>query len=80
MSNIIVQNGKPVFIGKEDPHNPPVSPRKGTQMECPRCHSMVDYLVGEDTKDGGKQGCESCWKPGKMGKTNDTYDTSKEML
>lgn len=31
--------------------------------ECPVCHELVDYLLGEDTRDGGVQGCERCWKP-----------------
>lgn len=31
--------------------------------ECPVCHGVVDYLLGEDTRDGGVQGCEGCWKP-----------------
>ena len=33
------------------------------KMECPICHKFFDYLVGDDTHDGGKRGCESCWKP-----------------
>lgn len=57
-------DGKPVFTGKEDPHNPPVSPTvgEGSKIECPICHGQFDYLVGDDTPDGGKRGCETCWK------------------
>ena len=33
------------------------------KMECPICHKFFEYLVGEDDNFGGKQGCESCWKP-----------------
>ncbi len=56
-------DGKPVFLGREDPQNPPVKPTEGTKMECPFCRGKFDYLVGEDTPDGGRMGCESCWKP-----------------
>lgn len=59
---IIEQNGKKIFVGQEDPNNPPVRPMEGSKMECKVCHKMVDYLVGEDGN-GGVQGCESCWKP-----------------
>jgi len=62
------KDGKPIFIGKEDPNNRPSNgQRLPPEMECPVCHSMVDYLVGENTPDGGRQGCEKCWKPGKGG-------------
>ena len=67
MSNPFVAygpDGKAVFTGKEDPHNPPTVPSEGSKMECPVCHGMFDYLVGEDTPDGGRVGCEKCWKPG----------------
>lgn len=37
--------------------------KESSDMECPVCHEVVPYLVGEDTKDGGKKGCEKCWKP-----------------
>lgn len=59
---IVEQDGKKVFVGKEDPNNPPVRPMEGSKMECPVCHKMVDYLVGENIH-GGIQGCEMCWKP-----------------
>lgn len=87
---VIEQNGVKVFIGKEDPTNPPVfvkSPHMrycakchaestndktecpvcftmfdDGKMECPMCRKFFDYLVGENVG-GGKQGCESCWKP-----------------
>jgi hypothetical protein len=36
-------------------------------MTCKICGKEVDYLVGEDTNDGGKQGCEACWKPPQKG-------------
>lgn len=81
MSNIILQDGKPVFMGKEDPNNPPVRPvGESSKMECPVCHGMFDYLVGENTTDGGVQGCESCYKPGKSSQTGDVYDKTKEIL
>lgn len=81
MSNlIIIKDGVPQFIGKEDPTNPPVMPRSGSKVECPLCHGQFDYLVGEDTPDGGKQGCESCWKPGELKAPDGAYDTSKEIL
>ena len=61
------KDGKPVFIGREDPSNPPVNKPHGAMMTCPICGKEVDYLVGDDTEDGGKQGCEACWKPSKKG-------------
>lgn len=61
-------DGKPIFIGKEDPNNPPNNPSAGSsKIECQVCHKMVDYLVGENTQTGGVQGCEDCWKPGRGG-------------
>jgi len=57
-------DGKPVFIGKEDSHIPQSQISEGSKSECPVCHGMFDYLVGEDTPDGGRIGCEKCWKPG----------------
>lgn len=81
MPNIIIKDGKPVFIGQEDPNNPPVTPVKGTQMQCPVCSGMFDYLLGEDTSDGGKLGCEVCWKPSETPSTsNEVYDLGKEIL
>ena len=76
MSNYITTgpDGKPMFIGKEDPHNTPLplTPTEcphGTEscshMQCSFCHNYVDYLVGEDTPDGGRRGCESCYRPPK---------------
>lgn len=57
-------DGKPVFIGKDQPN--PVQPqKKGAQIQCPVCNGMFDYLVGEDTPDEGRRGCESCWRPPK---------------
>lgn len=58
--------GKPRFLGVEDPKNPPVStPKKcnhGTDecshMKCPKCGAYVDYLLGE----GNEQGCLNCYK------------------
>ncbi len=35
----------------------------GGKMTCPACGVAVDFLVGETTQDGGKQGCERCWRP-----------------
>lgn len=32
------------------------------KMQCPVCYRFFDYLVGENGN-GGRQGCESCWKP-----------------
>lgn len=60
---VIEENGKKVFVGQEDPRNPPVRPQEGSKMECPVCHGMFDYLVGEDDNNGGRMGCEGCWKP-----------------
>ena len=33
------------------------------KMLCPVCGVEVDMLIGEDTQDGGKRGCEKCWRP-----------------
>jgi hypothetical protein len=78
---VLGPDGKPVFVGREDLSNPPVSPSGGSKMECPQCHSMVDYLVGENVN-GGLQGCEGCYKPPvtPVKGTQESYDTSKEML
>ncbi len=67
MSNPFVtigEDGKPKFIGKEDPSNKPFPPdlKPIGNMECPVCHGLFPYLVGEDT-DGGRMGCEDCWRP-----------------
>lgn len=81
MTNFVLKDGVPVFIGKEDPTNPPVKPPNGSKMECPVCHGMFDYLVGEDIG-GGRMGCEDCWKPPVQPQEAkpETYDTEKEML
>ena len=66
MSDLIIKgpDGTPTFIGREDPNNPPPQKiREGSKLECPICHNMFDYLVGEDTRDGGRLGCEADWKP-----------------
>ena len=33
------------------------------KMTCPVCGVEVEMLVGEDTKDGGRKGCDKCWRP-----------------
>jgi hypothetical protein len=82
---VILQDGKPVFIGKEDPANPPVQPPdEKAFVECPICGTWVPYLVGEDTQDGGKKGCEADWVPrpkkeNEETPTNETYETEKEI-
>lgn len=62
---IMSPDGKPVFVGKERqiPSNESHK-SEGSKMQCPVCTQMVDYLVGDNTPDGGRQGCESCWRPG----------------
>lgn len=70
-------NGKIIFIGKEDPNNPPPIKREGTKMQCPVCHNDVDYLLGQKY-----QACEACYdqtkdepiEPEKKGETNDTEE------
>lgn len=71
-------DGKPVFIGKEQPA-PQVTAEKGAQMQCPVCNQMFDYLVGDDTPDGGRRGCEGCYKPGKERRTN-TVNQVEEVI
>ncbi len=83
-----MQDGKPVFIGREDPTNTPIRlPAECvhgsvdcSHMECPVCHNYFDYLVGENTNDGGRMGCDGCYRPGKSEQTNESYDPSKEIL
>lgn len=60
-------DGKLVFTGREQEQAPPPKREPGAQMECPVCHGKFDYLVGDDTNDGGVRGCEKCWKPPKEG-------------
>lgn len=75
------KDGNPQFIGKEDPNNPPVKPREGSKMECPVCHGMFDYLLGVDTPDGGRMGCEMDWKPSQKGvDTNNEYNKDQEII
>jgi len=40
--------------------------KESSKIECPVCHQGVDFLLGDDTPDGGKRGCEACWKPPAM--------------
>lgn len=68
--------GKPIFLGQEDPHNTPISQKKGSQMECPVCHEQFDFLLGE----GSNQGCEADYKPSVAQKGIETYDTAKEII
>ncbi len=57
------------FVGQEDKNNPPVqSPQScnhGTEtcshMQCPKCGSYVDSLIGD--ADGGNQACLQCYTP-----------------
>lgn len=64
------KDGKPQFIGKEDPNNTPIQFNKPcvhggdkcSHMQCPIGGEWVDYLVGDDIGDG-KRGCEAHWKP-----------------
>jgi len=79
--NIVLdKDGKPIFIGHEDPANPPVkAPSESSKMECPVCRGRFDYLIGEDTPDGGRMGCETCYRPGKPRPTNESYDKTREI-
>lgn len=73
-----MQDGKPVFIGKEDPSNPPVKPAgESSKMECEKCGSLVDYLLGDKPKV-----CEACYDPenDKKDTRSGDYDRSKEMM
>jgi hypothetical protein len=98
---IIDENGKKVFVGQEDPSNPPVfvknpnarycpkchkesdntkvycdycqTPFDDGKMQCPLCLKFFDYLVGEDIN-GGKRGCESCWKPPVKQEERETHE------
>ena len=57
-------DGKPVFIGREA--RPPRYGKEGaSSLSCPVCGKECDYLVGENSPDGGRQGCEGCWRPGR---------------
>ena len=78
MTDIILdKDNKPVFVGKEDPNNPPVKPPSGSQMQCEKCGGMFDYLLGSV-----KLMCEGCYDPSldKPDKKGDFYDKSKEIL
>jgi hypothetical protein len=73
--------GQKVFIGRDDPNNPPVRPLEGSKMQCPVCNNYFDYLVGDDIN-GGVRGCESCWKPPveKERRTHEPIATTKEVF
>ena len=75
ISNAItpIPGGKATFVGHNEP---PITNVKGesTKIPCPICKIPVDYLVGENTEDGGIQGCEGCWKPSK--KKGGNYERS----
>lgn len=79
MNDFIIKgpDGKPIFTGKEDPNNTLAKPNKGSQIECPICHNMVDYLLGNIRK-----GCEMCYDKSKDEdeKAESTYDSSKQIL
>lgn len=66
MNNLIkkTEDGKFVFTGREVlPEKLPYR-KQSSKLECPLCHQMFDYLVGEtDTQTGERQGCELCYKP-----------------
>ena len=47
--------------------NPFVKRREEEKLICPICGNEVGYLVGDDTPEGGKRGCEACWKPSPKG-------------
>lgn len=71
------ENGKPIFIGKEDANNPPQKPvAESSKIECPICHSKVLYLLGDTVK-----GCEVCYDKSKdvPSEGGDSYDRSKEI-
>ena len=74
---VLDKDGKPVFTGHEDTNNPPVKPMEGAKIECPICHTMVDYLLGNTRK-----GCEGCFDKSKDDAVqgSDVYDSSKEIL
>jgi hypothetical protein len=79
MSNPLIvkgEDGRPVFVGKEEPQ---IKTAKGepSRIECPKCHQMVDYILGEV-----KQGCEACYKYEEdyPDQRPETYDKSKEIL
>lgn len=101
-------DGKPVFVGKEDPSNrpytpPPVNSRfcssckeyvenddtcpkcgrafDDSKMKCPVCGKWFDYLVGDDTPDGGRRGCEGCWRaPKRPIRKEDVGDDTKDVF
>src|SRR5690242_15074361 len=87
MNDLIVQapDGAPRFVGKEDPNNPPVQAppacKHGTDqcshMQCPVCGGYFDYLLGENTPDGGVQGCEKDYKLGGKKGTHENETTEK---
>lgn len=69
MDELIIkdENGLPKFIGQEDPHNPQVSPKKGSKMICQVCKGEFDFLLGQDTPDGGRMGCQKDYLPSSNG-------------
>ena len=62
---IIEENGKKVFLGKEDENNPPVFIKNPTKRFCQKCHTETDndsqYCANCSTPfDDGKMECPIC--------------------
>lgn len=64
---IIEQDGKKVFLGKEDPNTPPVFVKNPLMRYCPKCHAeatndKTECPVCFTSFDDGKMECSNCRK------------------
>lgn len=69
MNNLIIpgEDGKMKFLGKEEA-SPPVMKRESSKLECPTCHNMFDFLLGETVL-----GCEADYEKSKDKPSSGNY-------
>ncbi len=64
---VIQKDGKPIFVGKEDPSNPPIVARDPNSRTCSRCHMSADNSKEQCPHCGSyyedsKMQCQVCLK------------------
>lgn len=87
--DIIEKDGQKIFVGKEDPSNPPIFVKNPMKRYCPKCRGENDNDRTECIKcgsflDDGKMQCPNCkrWFDYLLGDVNlgceGCYDRSKD--